>query len=34
MKKNTCYYMLLAASTLGHELTAEERKMLAKYMRG
>ena len=34
MKKITGYYMLLAASALGHELTAEEQKMLAKFMRG
>lgn len=33
MKKNACYYMLMAASAMGHELTAEEQKMLAKFMR-
>ena len=34
MKKNVCYYMLMAASVMGQELTAEEQKMLAKYVRG
>ena len=34
MKKNACYYLLMAASVLGHELTTNEQKMLAKFMRG
>ena len=34
MKKNACYYLLMAASAMGQELTAEEQKMLAKFMRG
>ena len=34
MKKNVCYYLLMAASAMGQELTAEEQKMLTKYLRG
>ena len=31
MKKNACYYMMMAASTIGHELTATEQKMLVEF---
>ena len=33
MKKNVCYYMVMAASAFGQELTAEEQKMLAEFLR-
>ena len=32
MKKNVCYYMLMAASAIGQELTVDEQKMLAEYL--
>lgn len=33
MKKNVCYYMMMAASAFGRELTADEQKMLAEFLR-
>ena len=33
MKKNICYYMMMAASTFGQELTANEQKLLADFLR-
>ena len=33
MKKNICYYMMMAASAFGQELTADEQKMLAEFLR-
>jgi len=33
MKKNVCYYMMMAASAFGQELTTVERKMLAEFLR-
>lgn len=33
MKKNVCYYMMMAASAFGQELTADEQKMLAEFLR-
>jgi hypothetical protein len=33
MKKNVCYYMMMAASAVGQELTTEEQKMLANFLR-
>jgi len=33
MKKNVCYYMMMAASAIGQELTANEQKMLAEFLR-
>ena len=33
MKKNVCYYMMMAASAFGHELTTVEHKMLAEFLR-
>jgi len=33
MKKNVCYYMMMAASVFGQELTAVEQKMLAEFLR-
>ena len=32
MKKNVCYYMMMAASAIGQELTVDEQKMLAKFL--
>lgn len=33
MKKNVCYYMMMAASAFGQELTAVEQKMMAEFLR-
>ena len=33
MKKNICYYMMMAASNFGQELTANEQKLLADFLR-
>jgi len=33
MKKNVCYYMMMAASAFGQELTAHEHKMMADFLR-
>ena len=33
MNKNVCYYMMMAASAFGQELTANEQKMLADFLR-
>ena len=33
MKKNVCYYMMMAASAFGQELTTDEQKMLAEFLR-
>lgn len=33
MKENVCYYMIMAASAFGQELTANEHKMLAEFLR-
>ena len=33
MKNNVCYYMMMAASAFGQELTATEQKMLAKFLK-
>ena len=33
MKKNVCYYMMMAASAFGQELTADEQKMLGEFLR-
>ena len=32
MKKNACYYAMMAASAFGQELTAMEQKMLAEFL--
>ena len=32
MKKNVCYYMLMAASAIGQELTVDEQKLLAEFL--
>lgn len=32
MKNNVCYYMMMAASAFGQELTATEQKMLANFL--
>ena len=32
MKKNVCYYMMMAATAFGHELTANEYKILANFL--
>ena len=32
MKKNVCYYMMMAATAFGQELTANEHKMLANFL--
>ena len=32
MKKNVCYYLMMAASAMGQELTPDESKMLNKYL--
>ena len=32
MKKNVCYYMMMAATAFGQELTANEYKMLANFL--
>lgn len=32
MKKNVCYYMMMAASAFGQELTTNEQKMLASFL--
>lgn len=32
MMKNVCYYMMMAASAFGQELTANEHKMLANFL--
>lgn len=34
MKKNIKYYMVMAASALGEELTPVEQKMLNQFLRG
>ena len=33
MKNNVCYYMMMAASAFGQELTTTEQKMLAKFLK-
>ena len=33
MRTNVCYYMMMAASAIGQELTTEEQKMLAEFLR-
>ena len=33
MKKNVCYYMMMAAAAFGQDLTAAEQKMLAEFLR-
>lgn len=33
MKKNVCCYMMMAASAFGQELTADEQKLLAEFLR-
>lgn len=32
MKKNVCYYLMMAAAAMGQELTPEACKMLNKYL--
>lgn len=32
MNKNVCICMIMAATALGHELTADEQKMLVSYL--
>lgn len=32
MKKNVCYYIMMAASAFGQELTAVEQKMLVEFL--
>lgn len=33
MNKNVCYYIMMAASAFGLELTANEQRMLADFLR-
>ena len=32
MKKNVCYYIMMAASAIGQELTVDEQKLLAEFL--
>ena len=31
MNKNVCYYMMMAASAFGQELTVDEQKLLSEF---
>ena len=34
MKKNVCYYLMMAAAAMGQELTPVQLKMLSNYLNG